>query len=182
MVVVHAPVFLPSSSIVFAASGIDAVDVAARVPEHQDLPRPRGFARRGGGKRRHHLRHVLGARRLSDSRQIAAAAARGSAGAAGLRRRRPAPGAGAGSPNAVFRAGPSASVVTDPLFAVSVASYHCANAPFISARVDRAVLVGVKRRPQRGVSRVTDGTGRASGLRGLRRLGLTKSRGQQDRR
>ncbi len=149
MVVVHAPVFLPSSSIVFAAMGIDEWTIAARVAEHQDLSRLRGLGRRGRGKRGHHLRHVVGAGRLSDGRQIAAAAARRSrwggrcptapSTAAGRRRREPQRGIQGGA-ELIGRDRPALGRVgrVVPLLerALHLGACH------------RAVLVGVKRRPQ----------------------------------
>ncbi len=129
------------------------MDVAARIAEHQDLPSPRRLGWRRRGQRGHHLRHIVRARRLADGRQVTAAAARreraGAAAGAPAARPPPAPppagaAAGAGRPRAVFSAGPSTSIVTEPPLAASAASYHLPNAVRISARVTDPFLSASK--------------------------------------
>ncbi len=97
------------------------VHVAARVAEHQDLPRLGRLGRRGRGQRRHHLRHVVRAGRLARRRQIAAAAARGTRRRAAAPRPAP-PAAGCGRRSrlrqdgvqALWRAGRSTSIRSSP--------------------------------------------------------------------
>ena len=165
-----------------------AVDEAARVAEHQDLARLCRLGWRRRGKRRHHLRHVVGAGRLSNGGQIAAAAARGGRRGAGRARAASTTAAGcACAASATGRGGWRRQRQCRVQRGTKLVGRHRPGLAGVGRVVplleralhfragDRAVGVGVERGPQGRVN----GVGRGGGRRRRRGLGLAQGRGQQ---
>ena len=190
IVVVHAPVFLPSSSIVFAASGIDEWTKPRALPSTRTFRAFAGLAGAVAGSAAiifvtssgQGVCPTVGRLPRPPQARLPLAAGTPPARPPPAAARRPAAPAPGRLPGARVQGRRRADrSVTDPLFAVSAASYHLSNALFISARVTEPSLSASSAVHKAALLPLPPRLPPRS-RRGLRRLGLTPGGGQENRR